>query len=60
MMSLYSRDVLLRLVYNYNGYYSGLTYEHLVFDSELSTCLLSSSYICLFQYCIENTATSAV
>ena len=31
VMSPYSRDVLLHLVYNFNGCYSGLTYERLVF-----------------------------
>ena len=39
-MSAYSHDFLKRqCIFNYNGYYSSLTYEHLVLDSELSTCL---------------------
>ena len=38
-MSPYSRDFLWRhCIFNYNGYYSSLTYEHLFLDSELSTC----------------------
>ena len=37
VMSPYSRDIICCLVYNYNGYYSGLTYERLVLDSKLST-----------------------
>ena len=31
VMSPYSRDIICHLVYNYNGYYSGLTYERLAF-----------------------------
>ena len=39
-MSPYSPDFLRRhYTFNYNGYYSSLSYECLVFNSELSTCL---------------------
>ena len=31
-------------MFNYNGYYSSLTYKCLVLDSELSTCLLAINF----------------
>ena len=41
VMSPYSHDAFWRLVHNYNGYYSSLTYWFL--DSDLSTCW---AYLC--------------
>ena len=42
---------LMLLLFNYNSYYSSLTYERTVLDSELSTCL-QMTLLCMLKMLI--------